>query len=103
MIRSCTSTALVSETHGTVPQSVDILVVDVHEAVVPLVVRYLPLLPVCDGIKLAAVVADAAAEVADVAALEALVAAAVWLAAALVADVAADEAEVAALVADVCA
>lgn len=67
-----------------------------HEADVPSVVRNLPLFPVIDGIKPAAVTADAAAEVADDAAAVALaaddvadVAAALALAAALVADVAA--------------
>jgi hypothetical protein len=90
---------LISKTHGTVPQSVAIVVFDVHEAVVPLLVRYLPLLPVIDGMNPAAVVALAAAEVADVAALAAEVAAAVADAAAAVADPDAAVAEAAALLA----
>ena len=63
-----------------------------QDVFVPSVVKYLPELPVCEGVKLAAVVAEFAALVAEVAA-------AVALLLALVADVLAADAEVLALVA----
>jgi hypothetical protein len=88
------------------PQS-DILT---HEAVLPFVVKKLPLFPVIDGINPAAVVADAAADVAELAAAVALDAAAVAddadavaLVAELEAEVADDVALVAALLADTAA
>ena len=63
-----------------------------QEGLVPSVLRYLPALPVCEGVKLAASVALFAAAVAEFAAEVALLAA-------LVAEVLAEEAEVLALVA----
>jgi hypothetical protein len=57
------------------------------------VVKKFPLFPVIEGMKLAAVVALAAAELADVEADDALVAAAVAETLALVADVAAADAD----------